>query len=207
VLNIGKLARDQADYYLDAVARSQEEYYTGAGEAPGYWLGHAAAELGLAGRVSEQALHRMLAGAHPASGEQLVVSRGVRISGYDLTFRAPKSVSLVHGLGAPAVAGQVRSAHEQAIVEALGYLERHAAIVGRGHARERQELASGFVAAAYQHRTSRAGDPLLHTHVLVAALGRGEDGRWTALDARALHAHAKTAGFLYPEVPPGLEPT
>jgi hypothetical protein len=80
------------------------------------------------------------------------------------------------------------------------YLERHAAIVGRGHARERQELTSGFVAAAYQHRTSRAGDPLLHTHVLVAALGRGEDGRWTALDARALHAHAKTAGFLYQAV-------
>jgi hypothetical protein len=72
--------------------------------------------------------------------------------------------------------------------------------VSRGHARERQELAGGLVAAAYRHRTSRAGDPLLHTHVLVGALGRGADGRWTALDGRALYAHAKTAGYLYQAV-------
>jgi conjugative relaxase-like TrwC/TraI family protein len=124
----------------------------------------------------------------------------VRVAGYDLTFRAPKSVSLLYGLGSPEVAGYARQAHEQAIIQALGYLERHAAIVSRGHARQRQELTGGFVAAAYLHRTSRAGDPLLHTHVLVAAMGQGADGRWTALDARALYAHAKTAGFLYQAV-------
>jgi TrwC relaxase len=62
VLNIGKLVRDQADYYLDAVARSQEEYYTGAGEAPGYWLGRAAADLGLVGTVTQQGLRHLLAG-------------------------------------------------------------------------------------------------------------------------------------------------
>jgi conjugative relaxase-like TrwC/TraI family protein len=201
MLNIGKLVRDQADYYLDAVARSQEEYYTGAGEAPGYWLGGGAAELGLQGRVSEQGLRRMLDGAHPQTGGELAArSGGVRVAGYDLTFRAPKSVSLLYGLGSPQVTGQVRRAHEQAIVEALGYLERHAAIVSRGHARQRQELAGGLVAAAYPHRTSRAGDPLLHTHVLVANLGQGSDGRWTALDGRALYAHVKTAGYLYQAV-------
>jgi hypothetical protein len=106
----------------------------------------------------------------------------------------------VYGLGSPEVAAQARRAHEQAITQALGYLERHAAIVSRGHARERQELVGGFLAAAYLHRTSRAGDPLLHTHVLVAAMGRGADGRWTALDARALYTHAKTAGYLYQAV-------
>jgi conjugative relaxase-like TrwC/TraI family protein len=201
VLNIAKLVRDQADYYLESVARSQEEYYAGAGEAPGYWLGRAAEELGLAGAVTEDGLHRMLNGAHPHSGERLgAPPRGVRVAGYDLTFRAPKSVSLLYGLGGRQVAGQIRVAHERAIGEALGYLERQAAIVSRGHARERQELASGLVAAAYRHRTSRAGDPLLHTHVLVGALGRGADGRWTALDGRALYAQAKTAGYLYQAV-------
>jgi hypothetical protein len=55
----------------------------------------------------------------------------------------------------------------------------------------------GLVAAAFLHRTSRAGDPQLHTHVLVANMTRGPDDRWTALDGRRLYAHAKTAGYLY----------
>jgi len=183
------------------VARSQEEYYTGAGEAPGYWLGRAAGQLGLAGEVSEEGLHRMLSGAHPHTAERLGrPPRDNRVAAFDLTFRAPKSVSLLYGLGGFEVAGQVRAAHERAIAEALDYLERHAALVSRGHARARQEHADGLVAAAYQHRTSRAGDPLLHTHVLVANLAQGADGRWTALYGQPLYWHAKTAGYLYQAV-------
>jgi conjugative relaxase-like TrwC/TraI family protein len=53
------------------------------------------------------------------------------------------------------------------------------------------------VAAAFMHRTSRAGDPQLHTHVLVANLTRGPDGKWSALDGRRIYAHTRTAGFLY----------
>jgi hypothetical protein len=53
------------------------------------------------------------------------------------------------------------------------------------------------VAAAFRHRSSRAGDPLLHTHVVVANATQGEDGRWTALDGRELYRHAKAAGYLY----------
>ena len=53
------------------------------------------------------------------------------------------------------------------------------------------------MAAAFRHRTSRAGDPLLHTHVLVANLIHGDDGKWSALDGRLLYSHAKTAGCLY----------
>jgi conjugative relaxase-like TrwC/TraI family protein len=56
---------------------------------------------------------------------------------------------------------------------------------------------SGFVAAAFRHRTSRAGDPQLHTHVLVANMTRGADGRFSALDGQQLYAQAKTAGTLY----------
>ena len=56
---------------------------------------------------------------------------------------------------------------------------------------------NGFVAAAFRHRTSRAGDPQLHTHVLVANLTLGADGHWSTLDGRRIYAHAKTAGYLY----------
>ena len=55
----------------------------------------------------------------------------------------------------------------------------------------------GFVGAAFRHRSSRAGDPHLHTHVLVANMTRGPDGRWATLDGRHLYLHAKTAGYLY----------
>jgi conjugative relaxase-like TrwC/TraI family protein len=54
-----------------------------------------------------------------------------------------------------------------------------------------------LVAAAFRHRTSRAGDPQLHTHVLVANVTLGADGRWSALDGRRIYAHAKTAGYIY----------
>jgi hypothetical protein len=86
------------------------------------------------------------------------------------------------------------------VKEAIGYLERSAAAVRRGHGGARVEPADGLTAAAFRHRTSRAGDPQLHTHVVVANLGRGPDGRWSALDGRQLYAHARAASFLYQAV-------
>ncbi len=53
------------------------------------------------------------------------------------------------------------------------------------------------MAAAFVHRTSRAGDPQLHTHVLVANVAPGSDGAWSAPDARLIYFHARTAGSIY----------
>jgi conjugative relaxase-like TrwC/TraI family protein len=201
VLNIGKLLRGKERYYLDQVARSQEEYYTGAGEAPGQWAGTAAAELDVAGEVSEDGLLRMLAGAHPDTAARLgAPPRGQRVLAFDLTFRAPKSVSMLWALGGQTVSGTVRDSHAHALAAAVDYLERHAAIARRGPGGQQLVRGNGFIAAVFPHRTSRAGDPLLHSHALVANLTRGPDGRWTALDGRALYAHAKTAGYLYQAV-------
>ena len=95
------------------------------------------------------------------------------MAGFDLTFSAPKSVSVLFGLGDEEIRARVREAHDVAVSEAVGHLERSAAAVRRGHGGAIVEEASGLVAAAFRHRTSRAGDPQLHTHVLVANLGRG----------------------------------
>jgi conjugative relaxase-like TrwC/TraI family protein len=201
VLNIGKLLRGKERYYLDQVARSQEEYYIGAGEAPGHWAGTAAADLDVAGEVSEDGFLRMLAGAHPDTAARLVgPPRGQRVLAFDLTFRAPKSVSILWALDGAAASRTVHESHEHALSAALGYLERHAAIARRGAGGQQLVRGNGFLAAVFRHRTSRAGDPLLHSHALVANLTRGPDGRWTALDGRALYAHAKTAGYLYQAV-------
>jgi conjugative relaxase-like TrwC/TraI family protein len=200
MLSIGKLAAGPGAgrYYVDQVAQGREDYYAGEGEAAGVWLGGGAASLGLSGEVSEQGLMQLLEGRDPASG---MVLRDLRapdsIAGFDLTFRAPKSVSILFGIVELGVAAQIASAHEAAVAAAMGYLERDACITRRGRGGAIRMPGRGFVAAAFRHRSSRAGDPLLHTHVVVANATQGEDGRWTTLDGRELYRHAKTAGYLY----------
>jgi conjugative relaxase-like TrwC/TraI family protein len=207
MVSIGKLAAGQADYYLeqahrrvngaDGVSSGVEDYYLGGGEAPGVWIGAGAAALGLRGTVGPSELRSVLANLDPRSGVEL--RRWGNVPGFDVTFSAPKSVSLLFGIGDDRLRRTVRDAHDAAVAEAFGYLERAAALARRGSAsRGTLEVVAGrgLVAAAFRHRTSRAGDPQLHTHVLVANLVPGPDGRWSALDVRALYAHAKTAGYL-----------
>ena len=198
VLNIGKLRRGGENYYLNSVARGVEDYYLGSGEAPGYWLASGAQDLGLSGPVGEDALRSVLRGMHPASKKNLVkAGRGERVPGFDLTFLAPKSVALLHELGPKEASNEVVNAHDAAVAAALGYLERQASGARRGKGGKHSIASHGFIGAAFRHRTSRAGDPLLHTHVLVANMIQGLDGRWGALDAKHLYRHAKTAGYLY----------
>ena len=199
MLSLGKLAPGQQQYYLDTVARGAEEYYAGGKETPGRWLGAGAARLGLDGEVTAEALHRVLTHADPYSGQPLTSARSVpKVAGIDATFCAPKSVSLLFALAEPDVARQVRLAHDAAVDAAFTVLEREAAVGRRGHGGLRTVQGEGLVAAAFRHRTSRAADPHLHTHVVVANLVRAvEDGRWTALDARPLYAWSRAVGHLY----------
>ncbi|HUD18755.1 MAG TPA: MobF family relaxase, partial [Acidimicrobiales bacterium] len=106
-------------------------------------------------------------------------------------------VSVLWGLSDSETSAAVRTAHDRAVVEGLSYLERHATKARRGHNGESRIETSGLVAAAFVHRTSRAGDPQLHTHVLAANVVLGVDGRWSSPDARLLYFHARTAGFVY----------
>jgi conjugative relaxase-like TrwC/TraI family protein len=187
-------------------------YYVNGRDAPGEWTGRGARALGLTGRFDAgagAALRELLDGAH--EGRRLVppvwrrddagVRADVRRSGFDVTFSAPKSVSVLMALAGPAVVGEVLSAHRQAAAEALGLLESLSARAARGHHGDGKRAprieTDGFVAAAFTHTTSRALDPQLHTHVVIANLARGADGRWSALDSRTLHREAVTASYLY----------
>jgi len=199
VLSLGKLAPGQQQYYLDTVARGAEEYYTGTKEAPGQWLGRAAERLGLHGEVDPDVLHRVRNGAEPRTDTRLTRAQGApSVPGFDATFCAPKSVSLLYSLGPREASNEVRNAHDAAVGASFKLLEEVAARARRGKGGAQRIEADGLVAAAFRHRTSRAGDPHLHTHVLVANVVQApSDGRWSALDARALYAWAKTAGYLY----------
>ena len=196
MLSIGTLRGDGATYYLRSVASGAEDYYVGRGEAPGRWLSHLANELGLEGRVDGRELGEVLEGRDPVSGERLSRSRHRRVPGFDLTFCAPKSVSVLWALSDHDVARAVRDAHGIAVEAAMGYLERAACWSRRGTNGVIQVAGTGFVGAGFRHRTSRTGDPHLHTHVVVANATRSDDG-WGTLDGRHLFLHAKTAGYLY----------
>lgn len=221
VISVAALAggADAAAYYLRRDAGCEHEhgrdglgYYVNAHEPAGHWLGHGAAALGLTGplgRDGEAVLRGLLDGR--LAGEQLArpVYRhledgsrvDVRRSGYDVTFSAPKSVSVLMGLGDIEVAAQVRAAHTAALTDAVGLLETLAARAARGHQGDGQRApripTSGVISAAFEHHTSRADDPQLHTHVLLLNLAQGFDGRWSALDSRTLHRQATTASYLY----------
>jgi conjugative relaxase-like TrwC/TraI family protein len=213
VMALWKLRVGVEAYYLSQVASGLDEYYTGAGEAPGNWMGGGVAGHGLAGEVSPADLRAVLAGLAPntavtPNGAQLA-THPRRVPGFDLTFSVPKSVSVLYALGDPLVQQAVTDACEAALVDALGWLEREACFVRRGTNKAenkvawganwgtRRMIANGFVAASFPHRTSRAGDPHLHWHVLVANLAQGIDGRWSSLDGSALYAAKRTVGVMF----------
>ncbi|MCZ4499982.1 MAG: primase catalytic core, N-terminal domain [Marmoricola sp.] len=111
------------------------------------------------------------------------------VSGYDLTFSPVKSVSALWALAPPEIATQVEAAHDAAVRDVIGWLEREVAYTRTGRAGARQVPVTGLIAAAFTHRDSRAGDPDLHTHVAVAnkVQARAEyGGAWLALDGRIL---------------------
>jgi conjugative relaxase-like TrwC/TraI family protein len=197
-LTLAKLRADAIDYLERMVARGVEEYYTLGKEAPGQWLGDSAPLLDLDGEVDAVAFRRVLAHADPDDGASLTDGKSApRIPGFDATFCAPKSVSLLFALGDPETSNQVRNAHDSAVRAAFGVLQSQA----RGR-RDRDGVrlveGQGLIGAAYRHRTSRAAEPHLHTHVVIANLVYApEDRRWSALDARPLYQWCKPVGCLY----------
>lgn len=221
MLSISKLSPGQEAYYERSVAGGIDDYYAGRGESPGVWVGRGVAELELDGVVGEGELGRLISGRHPLTGavlrlqapkkqttiERIDPATGARfvevkplkpVAGYDLVFSPPKSVSLLHALGSDDVRHAVNQAHLSAWQAALADLEERACVTRRGKNGRLHERAAGFVAAAYQHRTSRAQDPHLHTHVIVANMARSPDGTYRALDGRPLLVHYRlAAGYLY----------
>ena len=203
MLTIGKLAAGPTAgrYYVEQVAQGREDYYAGEGEAPGAWVGSGAKSLARSHEVTESGIGRLLDARDPGTGEPLrrPLASGA-VAGFDLTFRAPKSVSVLFAIAEPDVVREIVRSHEAAVAEALDYMERAACRARRGRGGAVVVEGRGFLAAAFRHRSSRAGDPLLHTHVVVANATQGTDGRWTALDGRMLYRHSKTAGYLYQAV-------
>jgi len=199
MLSIAKLTASRAEYYLEQVHAGADEYYTADQAEPGHWTGKAAGRLGLAGQVSPEAFRRVLDALHPESGEPLGVptTSAKRVAGFDLCFSAPKSVSVAWALAPPELAGAIVDAHDNAVRQAVSAMEAEAVRARRGAGGREVVGTGGIVGAAFPHRSSRAGDPQLHTHVVAANITPDAEGRWSAPYGHRIYAWTKTVGYLY----------
>src|SRR5246127_2814000 len=122
------------------------------------------------------------------------------VHGFDLTFAAPKSVSLLRALTDDIGDKAMLAAHQQGIDAAMNYLYEHAGYT-RVHnpvtGRKDLQRLPGLVGIAYQHETSRCGDPHLHTHLIVPNRQPRADGVLVSIDSKSLHHEAKAAGIIY----------
>jgi conjugative relaxase-like TrwC/TraI family protein len=195
MLGIRRVGHGRSDYYLSDLGR---ELPLGATtDRPGRWVGTAGVALGLTGPLEPSAFRALLQGRHPRTGRPMP-SAPVAVCGFDLTFSAPKSVSVLFALGGEEVAGRVVDVHRQAVESAVHYLEGHAVSATRRHGPAREVVAtSGLIGGLFTHAVNRNLDPHLHSHVVVANLVHGVDGRWSACDWRGLAAHRAAAGAVY----------
>ncbi len=203
-----------------AAVSALTRYYAESGTPPGRFLGAGLAglahERGAAAgsTVTEEHLWRMLGMLQdPVTGEQLgrppIARRewidcygrtrkpALPVAGFDLTFSAPKSVSVAWALADPATREAIHTAHLEALEFVIAYAESNVFASRSGPGGIVQEDIRGVVAAAFDHWDSRAGDPQLHTHVVVMNRAQTADGLWRTLDSRALFKEAVGLSELY----------
>lgn len=173
-----------------------EDYY--AQEAAGYYLGHGALAFGLAGAVNRDEFLELATGKTPFGEVQ--GAGDDRRAGWDLTFSAPKSVSVVWGTADDPVRDAIQGAHDRAVAASIRFVEDHAAFTRRGSGsvsdEERRESV-GLVVAAYRHGTSREQDPQLHTHCMTFNVAPRTDGTVGALDSQPLYEWKMATGAVY----------
>lgn len=194
-----------------SLATPLTRYYSAKGTPPGRWMGSGLSALGSTivegSEVSEEQLQRLIGlGCDPVSGVPLgraypvyetgtdvTAVRRRAVAGYDFTFSIPKSASVLWGVADATTQALIVQAHHAAVAESLAFLEREVAATRTGVAVRDGAVAqvgvSGLIATAFDHFDSRAGDPHLHTHVVISnKVMTVLDGKWRSLDGRPMHA-------------------
>jgi conjugative relaxase-like TrwC/TraI family protein len=195
------VAPERGDYYLTPDGQLTE--------APGRWLSDSETleRLGIDpdGPVDGKEFIALMEGRHPGSDAWLrpAGADGSRGGGIDVTFSAPKSVSVVWALGDPWQREQIQAAHARAVHRTVGYLRERVPVVRRRYdGQVVEEQAKDVIATAYQHTTARgvsgaeAPDPQLHTHVVITGAVR-EDDRFVAAASRPIFRAGRELGAFY----------
>lgn len=184
----GMSAGGAAGYYYEQDPMFSQE------SGNGHWIGQGAEKLGLEGAIEKNDFVATLHGQDPKTGEQLVeIKNGTsledRRAGNDYTFSAPKSVSVAFAAGVEGI----KEAHDKAVQAVAAHLEAH-----YSQARTPEGFVNGsMVAAKFDHSTSRALDPQLHSHLFVTNMTQTADGRWRANEPLNIYRDQKALGELY----------
>lgn len=225
-MSIARLSADAGVKYLlkttahgDASVKDLTDYYTKSGNPHGIWLGAGLEDVGFqpGAIVTDSAAKSVFEHAtNPINGDPLGRPHGHRttvhpngqpegattvrapVAGFDLTFSVPKSVSVLWALGSKDIQDLVLAAHHRAVQETLQWLETNAIHTRAGHNGVARVPVKGAVAASFDHWESRAGDPQLHTHLVIAnRVQRIADGAWTTLDAHTVYQSVVAASEHY----------
>ena len=201
MLSIGALASaaQGASYY------ERDGYYAKDDpdhKAASAWAGKGAEELGLKGPVDAETFKAILEGRVPDGSDTRLGRRGkdgeiLHRPGRDLTFSAPKSVSIAALVGGD---GRIVEAHERAVAATLAWIEKNAAETRMKDPETGQMGRVGgqkIVAATFRHDTSRNLDPQLHSHSVLANMVKGEDGKWRTMANEKLYGSKMLFGALY----------
>lgn len=178
------------DYYKCEYSAASNSYFSQSETLQGEWHGQLAADFGLTGPVEAQAFDRMADGEDPRSGNQLIRHRDTHLTregkevahraAWDLTFNAPKTVSLTALVGEDE---RVRKAHREAVSKTLDYLERYTQARTGGNAPP--QTTGCWATATFEHDTARPVDgypaPHLHTHAIVFNMTTDAEGNRRSL--------------------------
>lgn len=197
-------------------------YYTESGDPPGTWFGNGVAAAGLAAgqevtKLDAVAVYEKM--THPRTGAPLGKSpmkrtaapagaktpRGkaaapVRqgVSGFDLTFSAPKSISVLWAMADAPTQAKIHTAHQEAVRTCLQWAEENIVQSRAGDGGVVKTPVEGLLASLFDHADSRAGDPQLHTHAVVSnRVRRSSDGAWVTLDSYTLHRWVVAVSEMY----------
>lgn len=191
MLSITNMTSEQASHYH----KEEQNYYQKNNEI-GIWQGKGAESLNLQGNISHEQFDRLCHGINPITDEVLVDSS--KRAGTDLTFSAPKSVSILMELSSNDEELKIRAAHDKAVEETLKFIEENYSQAREQIDGVRNTINTGnLVIAKFQHDTSRELDPQLHTHSFVLNMTQKENGEWRALHNDELFKNKMLFGQMY----------
>ncbi|EIH9874631.1 conjugative transfer relaxase/helicase TraI [Escherichia coli] len=172
MLSISSIKGDSAYY-------SHKDNYYASGSLESRWLGDGAEKLGLKGEVANADMDAIRQGKLPDGTDLSRMVNGVNKhrSGYDLTFSAPKSVSMMILIGGDT---RLLDAWNRSVENGMKEVEKLISARITDSGKTDTVLTGNMVAALYNHDTSRALDPQIHTHALVFNTTFAED-KWRAL--------------------------
>lgn len=191
MLSISKIGNgdDAVKYYT--------QYAMEQGESEGKWVGRAAQRIAkiYEQKVNSEDMKQVLSG-NGISGKRLVKVGKNHTPGWDLTFSAPKSVSVVWANSEDALRSKIEQIQEAATRDALDYLEEHSSRsrTGKGGT---SSVKTELLVGLFQHSSNRDLEPQLHTHSVVANVTLGVDGKWRTLDSRHLYKDQKAISAVY----------